>query len=228
MNIKKSFRLIVFIQFLSILVFSKENTKVDKFDFNAYLNKRFGIKDITNITVKFHTKNQVLKIILETESDTSKAYEYLNIMWKMPTNTFIKEFYQHDKSDSSIKNGLSVKFYGDSSYYRQWFYKKGRKDSTWFEKKWDYFYIDHYKNGKVDGESVKKDYNGNIYYRQNFNNGIPIDTSCHWHKNGNLSELEIFDDSGNTILHKCYSEDGIEYECEGDYEYEDGVGELED
>lgn len=122
----------------------------------------------------------------------------------------------YTKDNNSAYHGIYINFPGDSTGgYRLRYYKHGVKDSVWITKMTNGSEkIESYLNGRMHGIWVGKDSAGNKSYYKKFNNGIPIDTAYDLWPNGNLMQMEIFQD-GKLAKKSCFDDDGkTETECE--------------
>lgn len=214
---------------LSVFVYCvKTNSNAKKIDFREYLKKKFGLEITSNTKISYRTKGEFKKWLSKQFDDSVKVENKINSLWSSSLPMFIDSVYEISKIDSNIKNGIYIYFFGDTTYYRQKYYSNGKKDSVWLKKTSNGIEIESYRKSKVHGEQKSYTPEGFLFFRQKFNNGIPIDTMYNWYNENQLCEIEIYGENGKVIYHKCYSREGIEEECEGDYEYEEGVGELED
>jgi len=195
---------------LSILITCIAVDKKSSFNKNDLLQtilKRFNLEQTENTIVKFHTKESLKSKIDSDIYDSLEVEEIIKRVWPSNLKESISLLKQTVRKDS-VPNGYYLEFAGDTSYYTFGFYKNGKRDSLWINKSSSKLDTTHYKNGKYHGKMVSYFPNGNLKYKQKWNMGTIVDTSYHYHENGNLFELEVFKD-GKSIEHKCFEQDGV-------------------
>lgn len=213
-NIKKMIKidLITCLFFFIVSCFAQKSDM--QFDATTYLRQRFDIVVTPSTKIIYQIyKDAVIEFSELPISDEEKEIA-LKVQWSTGVDFFIDSVYTLDENNNF--HGVFLDFMGDSlGGYSLRYYKHGEKDSIWItslpngSNK-----IERYTNGKMNGVWEGTYSDGSKAYFHKYVNGIPVDTSFNWWLNGNLLELEVFD-NGQTILHKCFTEDDkLEIECD--------------
>jgi len=193
--------------YINLFVFLFIQIIYAKFDYAEYLFNKFGIEDTSQYVLIYHSKNDVYEKIEMLPLDSAEKVSIMNLQWKSQMSIFLDSVYQKDSEGNF--NGKFINFFGDSGGgYESGYYKNGLMDSIWMISKIEGSkHIRNYKNGKEDGIWKIFRKNGILGLKKSWKKGTPIDTSYQWWPNGNILEMEVFRD-GETVYHKCFSEDG--------------------
>lgn len=208
---------------LCSLLFSQQNkndTLPQKLDYKIYLKHRFNyeINQYTRIT--YRTKDKMLQDWYDEEGSKSKLYardtiyllNAINKRWQSGMTEFIDSLYTVDPQDTNFRNGLYIKFLGDSTFYTFGKYRNGIRDSIWIHKtKGGNVSVFNYKNGIEDGIQEVKYYDGgrSVYKMRN---GIPIDTGYLYYPSGKIQSIDIYK-NGKLFSSKCFRENGKPVDC---------------
>ena len=200
-------QVIFFILFAIRFCFS-ENENNCELDVSRYLKENFNY-DVTELTEiifinreDYEKRKKQTSLLNEEETDS-----LIKIRWSTKVDCFIDSVYTLDENGKF--HGCVIDFWGDSlGGYTMGFYNHGKIDSVWVKKGPGKFVeYRRYSNCRPHGvwEKIRDD--GSKGYFKKFHHGIVVDTAYQWWPNGNILEMEVFQ-NGETVYHKCFSEDG--------------------
>ena len=207
--------LIMSLWFLLLFVSCTGANKKDQFDLGKYLQERWGV-DINdkNLRISYSSKQEYYEMLLSMHNgDTVIATQRLGLLWPSEIDTFIREFYMLYENDTNKIDGPKVLFRGDSTWYNQYFFKRGLRDSVWVVNSLEDIKIENYRNGMRHGEQITKTRDGVITHEANYVDGVPVDTVINRYSDGTTMEIFIYE-KGEVIAHRCYENCGEEYPCE--------------
>jgi antitoxin component YwqK of YwqJK toxin-antitoxin module len=117
------------------------------------------------------------------------------------------------KYENGIKNGPFLSFYPyreGGKLYEKSYYKNGKLDgeSITYERNGDIKFIRTFKNGLADGKFLGYHENGNLLYKIFYKMGEKHGTSVYYYENGEIQEQEEWKNGRQDGVTKSYNRDG--------------------